>query len=61
MTSYQLHSLTPSGERLSARHIEAETDESATKMAEALRGLSAMELWTGDRQVKRWEPFPPGE
>ena len=61
MASYQLHFITHSGERVSARDLEAETDESATKMAEAIRGLTAMELWSGDRQIKRWDPFPPDE
>ena len=61
MASYKLHPLTPSGERLSTRDLEAQTDESATELAEAVRGLSAMELWAGDRQIKRWDPFPPGE
>jgi len=46
---------------LSTRDLEAQTDESATELAEAVRGLSAMELWAGDRQIKRWDPFPPGE
>ncbi len=61
MASYQLYSTTLSGERVSSRNLEAESDESAAKLAEAIRGLSAMELWCGGRRIKRWDPFPPSE
>ena len=60
MASYQPHFLTPSGERLSTRDLEAETDEGAAERGEAIR-VSAMELWAGERHIKRWYTFPPGE
>ena len=61
MALYRLHFITRSGERVSSRDLEAESDENATTLAEDFRGLSAMELWGGGRQIKRWDPFPPGQ
>jgi hypothetical protein len=35
----------------------ANEDGQASKAAEALRGHLAMELWCGDRKVKRWPRY----
>ena len=42
------------------REFEAESDEEAIAYSDAVRSLTPMELWEGDRRVSRWGPFPPG-
>lgn len=38
------------------REFEAEDDTAAIVVSEGWRGKRAMELWSGRRKVKRWEP-----
>ena len=50
-----------SGNILRARDFQAASDEAAIAYAEEARGLTAMELWQGDRKIKQWGAFPPIE
>jgi hypothetical protein len=43
------------------REFEAESDEAAIAYADDTRGLTPMELWSGERKIKDWEAFPPVE
>jgi len=45
-----------SGHVAVVRDFEAESDESALAEAESRRGAVAMELWCGDRKIRRWAP-----
>jgi hypothetical protein len=40
------------------REFEAPGDMAAVVRAGDWRDLGAMELWSGGRKVKRWDPFP---
>ena len=61
MASYRLHFMAWTGERVSSRDLEAKDDEKAIELAEGLRGLTALELWRGTRQIRRWDSFPPDQ
>lgn len=37
------------------REFEAEADEAAIAVSEQMMRPSAMELWSGERKVHRWE------
>ena len=41
------------------REFEAPGDASAVAQSAGWRELDAMELWRGNRKVKRWEPYEP--
>jgi hypothetical protein len=41
--------------------FHSRNDREAIHIAEAKRGLSAMELWDGGRKIKHWDCFPPAE
>lgn len=57
MTYYRLYFLDGfSGHIDHFREFEAQTDAHAVAQAEAWREASAMELWSGQRKVMRWEP-----
>jgi hypothetical protein len=43
------------------REFESETDQAAIIYADDARGLAPMELWQGDRLLKRWPAFPASE
>ena len=45
-----------SGHVAVVRDFEAASDEEALAEAENRRGSVAMELWCGDRKVRRWAP-----
>ena len=45
------------GPILDFRDFEVADDASALAVAEGLRRIGAMELWCGDRKVRRWEPI----
>ena len=44
-----------------AYDFRARNDMEAMHIAEAKRGLSAMELWDGGRRIKRWDCFPTAQ
>ena len=57
MTYYRLYFLDGfSGHIDHFREFEARTDADAAAQAEAWREARAMELWSGQRKVMRWEP-----
>jgi len=41
--------------------FRSRNDMEAIYIAEAKRGLSAMELWEGGRRIGHWDCFPPTE
>lgn len=42
------------------REFDAPDDDSAVALAEEVRTLSPMELWSGRRKIRRWEAIPAG-
>jgi len=56
---FRLLFLGRSGAVVHTYEFRAHDDAEALRVAEGMRGLSAMELWTGERNVKRWDTFPP--
>jgi hypothetical protein len=57
MTYYRLYFLDGfSGHIDHFREFEARTDADAAAQAESWREAQAMELWSGQRKVMRWEP-----
>lgn len=55
MAYYRLYYLDGAGGRISGvEELEAATDAGAVALAGRMRGLSPMELWCGDRKVRRW-------
>ena len=56
MVYYRLYQLRgPKNGVESFHEFHAEDDASAIAASEKLRGLNAMELWSGHRKVRHWE------
>ena len=55
MAYYRLYFLDGLGHIEHFREFEADTDAAAVAQADEWRMLNAMELWTGQRKVKRWD------
>lgn len=56
MPYYRLYFLgSASGGISEVREFEAEADEAAIAVSEQMMRPSAMELWSGERKVHRWE------
>jgi len=58
---YRLLFLNLRNDVVHAYDFRSRNDMDALHIAEAKRGLSALELWQGARKIKRWDCFPPGE
>jgi|tagenome__1003787_1003787.scaffolds.fasta_scaffold20980432_7 hypothetical protein len=59
MAVYQLRYFDAfTGNAVSARDFEAESDQAAITYADDARGLARMELWEHDRKIKQWDAFP---
>ncbi|HTK58598.1 MAG TPA: hypothetical protein VL336_06415 [Sphingomicrobium sp.] len=61
MAYYRLLFLNLRNDVVHAYDFRSRNDMEAMHIAEAKRGLSALELWQGARRIKRWDSFPPGE
>lgn len=60
MLSYRLYFMDGSSAHiLSARDLEAASDDAAIKVANECRTGGPMELWCRHRKVMRWEPDTP--
>jgi hypothetical protein len=60
MVFYRLYHLRGSASEVESFHeFDAEDDGGAIAESEARRGIHAMELWSGHRKVKRWDPQIP--
>lgn len=59
MAYYRLYFLNGSNRIEHFREFEAITDLVAMAQADEWRTLGAMELWSGQRKVRRWEPLQP--
>ncbi len=46
-----------SGPIFDFRDFEVVDDAAAIAVAEGFRRIGAMELWCGDRKIRRWEPI----
>ena len=58
MTYYRLYFLDRSSGHIDHfREFETQTDADAVAQAEIWREPSAMELWSGQRKIMRWEPL----
>lgn len=56
MVYYRLYQLCgPRNKVESFREFEADADSIAVVLAETWRGRNPMELWSGNRKVRRWE------
>lgn len=59
MTQYRLRFMDGlSGHVAVVRDFDVDSDDDALAEAESRRGTVAMELWCGDRKVRRWAPRP---
>ena len=61
MAYYRLLFLDLRNEVVHAYDFHSRNDMEAMHIAEAKRGLPAMELWDGGRRIKHWDCFPPAE
>lgn len=59
MNYYRLYFLDAGGGIEHAREFEAANDLYALQQAAQWRGPAAMELWSGARKVKDWDPASP--
>lgn len=58
MVYYRLYRLAePGGRFVGFEEIEAADDDAAIAAAEAYRGAQALELWSGKRKVRRFDPL----
>ena len=59
MASYRLYQLRiKTNEIMSFQDFEAETDILAMAIVEQRRMFNPMELWSGRRRIRHWEPLP---
>jgi len=57
MAFYRIYQLRgPHNEVASFHEFDAEDDNAAIAVADAMRRQNAMELWSDHRKVQRWEP-----
>jgi hypothetical protein len=59
MPDFRLLFLDASGAAAHVYEFQAPDVDAALSVAEGKRGLSVMELWTGERKVQRWDCFSP--
>jgi len=59
MPDFRLLFLGADGRTAHSCDFHAGDEDEAVLIAEYKRTLCAMELWVGDRKVRRWAAFPP--
>lgn len=57
MTYYRLYIFDGSGHIARFHEFEAASDVAALASARERRSTTAMELWSGNRKVRRWDPL----
>ena len=56
MPEFRIFYVNPRSERITGSHdFIADDDLDAIRRAEGFQTQAAMELWTGDRRIKRWD------